>query len=135
MWTTKLVGKFKNRNTYAREDNITLPSSATTGYSSEIDFLQPRLKNNNFYVNFSAKASAVSGTNIDIALYGANESGGTKYLLLDAVVADLTDGTIKQNVIDLNQYPAPYYYLAYTTDADESANTIEFVITYPQTDK
>jgi len=113
----------------------TLPGSATTEYSSEIDFLEPQLKNNNYYVSFSFNASAVSGTNLDIALYGASTSGGTKSLLKDAVVADITATGRATGVIDLNAYPANYYYLAWTSDADESANTITVDIDFATPDK
>lgn len=106
------------------ESAVTLPSSATTEYSSVISFLKARCDGTNQYVTFAFKASAVSGTNLDIALYGANTSGGTKFLLKDAVVADITDATKAAGVIDINAYPAPFYYLAWTADADESANTI-----------
>jgi hypothetical protein len=110
----------------------TLPSSATTEYSSEITFLHPN-ENLNKYVGFTFEASAVSGTNLDIALYGATASGGTKSLLKDAVVADITDTTRATGIIDLHAYPMPYYYLAWTSDADESANTIAVTVTYPGT--
>jgi hypothetical protein len=111
-------------------ETYTLPASATTEYSTEIDFLEPNLANNNFYVAFSFNASAVSGTNLDIALYGASESGGTKVQLLDAVVADITATGRATGVVDLNAYPAAYYYLGWTSDADESANTIEVEIEF-----
>ena len=103
----------------------TLPGSATTEYSAEIDFLKYRNKaNNNEYASFVLNASAVTGTNLDIALYGSYESGGTKFLLKDALVADLTATGAVAGVIDIKAYPAPYYYVAWTSDVDESANTI-----------
>lgn len=105
-------------------ESSTLPGSATTEYSAVMDFLKARADGTNQYVTFAFKASAVTGTNLDIALYGANTSGGTKFLLKDAVVADITDATKAAGVIDLNAYPAPYYYIAWTSDADESSNTI-----------
>ena len=110
------------------EETKTLPGSATTGYSTEIDFLKISRDTNNKYVSLLVNCSAVSGTNVDIALYGAMTSGGDKFLLLDAVVADVTTGVVKGGVFDLNAYPAPYYYIAYTTDADEDANTITMTV-------
>ena len=111
----------------AKELTITLPSSATTEYGSEIDFLTP-----DHYVSFGFNASAVSGTNLDIALYGAYESGGTKYLLKDAVVSDITATGLVFGGVDLQSYPAPYYYLAWTSDANEVANTIDCFIVSPE---
>lgn len=104
----------------------TLPASATTEYSSEIQFIKvrPRDKSNGQYVTFTFKASAVSGTNLDIALYGAEKKSGTKFLLKDAVVADIADATKVAGVLDMQTYPASVYYIAWTADANESANTI-----------
>lgn len=120
--------KTENRMLVA-EETKTLPSSATTEYSSEIDFLRFRdLSKEHEYVTFVINPSGVSGTNLDIALYGANESGGTKFLLKDALVADITAAGAVASVIDLKAYPAPYYYVAWTSDADESANTITVTV-------
>jgi len=109
----------------------TLPGSATTEYSSEIDFLKLDPENNNRYISLLVTASGVAGTNVDIGLYGAHTSGGTKFLLLDAPVADLAAGALaKGGRIDLNAYPAPYYYIGWTTDADESGNTTTVSIAF-----
>lgn len=110
----------------------TLPASATIGYSSEINAIKvkPRKKQAGQYVNFVFTPSAITGTNLDIALYGAMTAGGTKFLLLDALVADLTvDGQAVAGVIDVQAYPAPFYYVAWTADVNESANTIKVEIT------
>lgn len=110
------------------KETKTLPSSATTEYSSEIDFLKPDNSKEHCYVEFGFNPSAVTGANLDIALYGAFETGGTKYLLKDAIVADITAPGLVFGQVDLNAYPAPYYYLAWTSDADESANTIDVYV-------
>ena len=105
-------------------ESYTLPSSATIGYSSVIK-KQPDMSKANKYVTCTFNASAVSGTNLDIALYGSDtEAGTTKFLLKDAVVADITATGTVAGQVDLNAYPAAYYFLAWTADADESANTI-----------
>ena len=106
-------------------ESYTLPSSATTEYSSVIKKVKPNLDNANRYVEIGFNASAVTGTNLDIALYGSDtEAGTSKYLLKDAIVADITATGWSFGQVDLNAYPAPYYFLAWTSDADESANTI-----------
>jgi len=122
-WTsTGVTGK--KRNITLLEETFTLPASATIGYSTVIDDFGPNLDNNNRWISASFNASAVTGTNLDIALYGASSDGGTKFLLKDAVVADITATGTVAGLIDLNAYPAAFYYLAWTADADESANTI-----------
>lgn len=120
-WTKTSKGKM-----LLYSETVTLPSSATTEYGSVIDSEQigPNLDKLNRYVTFVFNASAVSGTNLDIALYGATTQGGTKFNLKDAVVADITATGKVAGVVDLNAYPAPFYYLGWTSDANESANTI-----------
>ena len=122
-----LVNKTQNGMGYLYESK-TLPSSATVGYSSEINAIKPKLDGSVQNVGFALKASAVSGTNLDIALYGAMKSGGTKFLLKDAVVADITTSAKAIGYVDVNQYPAPFYYIGWTADANESANTIELEV-------
>ena len=116
----------RSENTYlVAEEDYTLPSSATTEYSSEIDFIKAINRDTQSeYVSFVITVDAVSGTYLDIALYGAYESGGTKFLLKDAVVADITGAGTSAGIVDIKAYPAPYYYIGWTSDADESANTL-----------
>lgn len=120
----------ENDMVVAKEMNVTLPN-ATTGYSSEIDFLKVDPDKTNQYVTLIITASAVSGTNLDIILYGADSPGGTKYQLKDAIVADITDTTPAVAIVDLNAYPAPYYYIGWTADSDESSNTIDVKFLVP----
>jgi hypothetical protein len=116
-----------------KEESVALPSATGTGYSSEINFLKVDPSKNNKYFSIMVSTSTVSGSNIDFALYGAYVSGGTKYQLLDAIVADHTTSASATNnaaSVDLNAYPAPYYYIGWTVDANESANTVSVYITY-----
>jgi len=114
----------------------TLPSSAAQEFGSVIDFLKPRCDGTTQYITFIFLPTAVTGTNLDIALYGSTDSAGTsKYLLKDIVVADLTvDAMAVAGKIDINAYPAPYYFIAWTADADEHLNTItvDIVPEFPQ---
>jgi hypothetical protein len=110
------------------ESGVTLPSSATTEYSSEISGIKVRVnddKKMNQYVSWLIEASAVSGTNVDINLHGAHTSGGTKFLLKADLVTALTNSVKARGaVIDMKAYPASFYYIGWTSDANESANTI-----------
>lgn len=107
-----------------RTETKTLPSSATLEYSSVMSFLKVIKGRLNQYVSFLVSASAVSGTNLDIALYGAMTESGTKFLLKDAIVADVTNGVAQGGVIDLQAYPCPNYFVGWTADTDEDANTV-----------
>lgn len=107
------------------QETYTLPASATIGYSTEIDFFSFNSELANKNVTVVLNASAVSGTNLDISLHGTWEKGGSKVALVsDALVADITATGNNVDILDLNSYPMPYYYVAWTADADESANTI-----------
>lgn len=112
-------------------ETCTLPASATTGYSSVIDFMTPD-GNPTRYISVLAVVSAVSGSeNIDFALYGAMTPTGSKFLLKDAVVADLTNASkIGGGVVDLNAYPAPYYFIGFLANADESGSTVALSLYY-----
>ena len=127
-----LAPKTTNGFSVVQETGVTLPSSATTEYGSEIDTVKYGLNADfstlNKYVAFRVKVSAVSGTNFDIAIYGAWTSGGTKFLLKDAPVADIVAATASIAVLDVNAAIglAPFIYVAWTADADEDANTIEY---------
>ena len=100
-----------------------------TSYSSEIDFGKYDHRQLTKFLGYHFVASAVTGTNLDIALMGAHSSGGTKILLLDAVVADITDNTPVIAFKDINLYPMPYYYIRIITDGDETSNTLTITIT------
>ena len=107
------------------QETYTLPASATIGYSTEIDFFSfdPKIANKN--VTVVLNASAVSGTNLDVSLHGTWEAGGSKVTLVsDTLVADITATGNNVDILDLNTVPMPYYYIGWTADADESANTI-----------
>lgn len=103
-----------------------LPADTTQVYSSVIKGFVPDLRNESRNITIVCTPSAITGTNLDIALYGSKTSAGTsKFLLKDAVVADLTaDATAVAGVVDLNDYPAAYYFLGITADTDESANSM-----------
>lgn len=114
----------------AQEAGVTLPASATTEYSTVIPFMGPN-GNQNRYISVLVSASTVSGTNLDIQLHGAMTPTGSKFLLKDTIVTDVTNGVVQGGVIDLNAYPAPYYFVSWTADANESANTITVTLFIP----
>ncbi len=102
-----------------------LPGDTTETFSEVIKGFVPNLKNESRNITIVCTPSAVTGTNIDIKLYGSKtEAGTSKFLLKDAVVADLTDGTAVAGVVDLNDYPAAFYFVSFTCDGDESANSM-----------
>jgi hypothetical protein len=127
-WTKKTVNGM-----LVATEVVTLPASATIGYTSEIDFLKA-VDDSARYISVVCTASAISGTNVDVSLHGTDTTGGTKFTLVsDTVVADITNSAKTAGAaLNLAAYPAPYYYIGLTADADESANTMTVVIMVPQ---
>jgi hypothetical protein len=128
--------KSVNNNGYTSyTETVTLPASATSGYSSEIDFLEADPDNATKKVIVVANASAVSGTNLDLSLIGhwtSGTAGASMVSLVDAYIADITATGNNIDVLDVNSYPMPYYRLKHISDADESANTITYTVLVKQ---
>lgn len=126
VWDSKSAGKGE---VAFLTETITLPASAVREYSSVIEQFGPNFRFANRYIMVGLNPSAVSGSNLDIALYGSTDRAGTtKVLLTDAIIADLTATGWVFGQVDLNAYPFPFYWIAWTADADESANTIQVLI-------
>jgi len=107
-----------------------LPASAVREYGAAFEVKSG--PNNARYIHGWLQASTVTGTNLDIGLYGADTLTGTKRELKDALVADITDNTLAKFVIDLKPNGmAPFLFLAWLADGDESANTIAYGIFIP----
>ena len=124
-WTPRTV----NDMIYFTE-TYTLPSSGT-GYSSEIDFIKMGIYGGLRFVRFALETSATPDASIDIKLYGAYTSGGTKIELLDPLVSDITaTGEVASSTaLDMWNYPMPYFYVGWKVGADESAKTILVTLT------
>ena len=127
-----------NNNGYkVYTETLTLPASATVGYSSEIDFLEADPDNATKKVIIVANASAVSGTNLDLEIVGHWTKGtaGASMISLgvDGYIADITATGNNIDVLDVNTIPMPYHRLEHLADADESANTITYTIIVKQT--
>lgn len=122
--------KRSNKGVAFLDETYTLPSSAVREYSSVIVEMLPDPKRQNRYISVAMYPSAITGSDLDIALYGSVDRSGTdKFQLVDAVLTDLTvDATWVVGLIDLNAYPAPFYFLAWLPDVNESANTIRVIV-------
>ena len=120
-WTKKTVN---GMGVYT--ETVTLGTTGSV-YTSKIDFLNLGIHANK-YVTLSGYCATVSGTNVDVALYGSmNDS--TYIQALDAPIADITTGTTKGATVDFKAYPYPYYKLGFLVDTDESANNVVVTIT------
>ncbi len=112
-------------------------AGAAQGFTTVINAIKVRSKSlvigesgsNGQYVSFSFNASAVTGTNLDIALYGCdNAAGNDMYLLLDPLVADITATGKITAILDIQAYPAPFYFISVTGDNAEVGNTLAISI-------
>lgn len=114
------------------EETLTLPGGAAqTVYTAEIGFIGVSPTKTRSKVLIEVVASAVSGTNVDVALVGAYTKSGTKTTLVAALVAALTDATPALASVDLNDEAAMVYYISFLADADESANNVTVRIYVP----
>lgn len=115
-------------------ETVTLASSATYAFTSEIDFIPYENQVDNQYVGLTCVASAVTGTNVDVSLHGYSTSGtagSATNVLVDAPgsIADLTNSAkTAQKTFDIKPYPMPYYKIGLLCDVDESANTVAVTI-------
>jgi len=110
-------------------EDFVLPDT-TTDYMSEVSFLKvdPTTESKNVTIVGTMDSGAVKEVGLD--LYGAYEAGGTKFLLKSDVftVFAIGDKDTRAGVIDINDYPAPYYYLGATTgDTEVSTLTVHIL--------
>ena len=120
-WTIKTENSM-----LVKTETVTGPN-VTVVYSSEISTIGPDLSREKRYITIGAKASASFTSDGVIQLYGAFSSGGTKFALCDV---DTTLTTILESFpIDLNAYPAPYYYIGVKSTGNNSAKTVDLYIT------
>ena len=102
------------------------------GYTTVIDAIKIRQGNDRpetQRITFTFDATAVTGSNLDVALYGSNDRAGTdKYLLKDILVADITATGIAIGIFDLQLYPAPFYFISVIGDNAETGNTLALTI-------
>lgn len=112
------------------EETISLVDTAKA-YTAEIDFVGPDPSREFKYVLVEIVASAVTGTNLDVALEGAVRKSGTLTVLLDAIVADITDTTPALARLDLNEYSAMVYKFSFLSDTDETANSVTVRVWIP----
>ena len=112
------------------EETITGPN-ATTVYSSEISEVIPSFNLANKKIGIYLKASAVA-TDLTVDIYGSYTSGGTKVKLASNVLSG-NIGTTSPSfyALDVNAYPAPYYYIAIVSTADNSSNTVDVKVMIP----
>jgi len=123
----------KNNGDVTWQSVVDIAASSATYYTNEISFMGPDLSNNNRWVAVHVSMAAVTSTHVEVALYGVTVTGGTKFALKTTLVANLTTGAVLNagGVVDLNAYPAAYYYVGLTTDADDAANDATVSIFVP----
>ena len=122
-WKKSTVGSFGDQ--LAVQTGIAAPASPFTVLTDEIDFLSLSKNYPNRYISVLVEGTGdVTSTSIEVALYGSAVPGGTKFLLVDNIVTALTNSAKTSGArLDLNDYPAPYYYISMTSDADDTTGT------------
>jgi hypothetical protein len=120
-WVQSPVGPANGDAQY--KSVVTGATDTTQTYLPVITFMTNSLnRHRHVFLNFYFPV--VTGTNIDVAIYGSMTPTGTKFLLLDAPVADITTaGAAKGTEFDVNAYPAPYYWVSLIYDGNNGGNT------------
>lgn len=108
-----------------------LAGSATTTYTAVMDFLEYNARSGGVQgVTVTGEATAVSGTDVNIHLFGSfNNNTANAIKLIDSVVT-VTNGVKASGTFDLRSYPVPYLWLGVQTDTDESGNDITIYVHY-----
>lgn len=102
----------------------------TTVYSSAITRMNLRPVGS--VIIILLQASAVTGTNVDINLYGSDTEAGTvKRLITTDLVTALADTTEAIAYVTVSDKPWPYLFLSFLSDADETLNTVTVTIIAP----
>lgn len=106
--------------------------STAKAYTAEIDFFKMGPYGGVRWLRVAATPDTITGSNYDVTLEGAYESGGTKVVLKDEIIADMTvDGAEVATTVawDLWSTPMPFLYLAFLSDTDETSNEIAITLT------
>ena len=124
MALTKLT---KNDGLLVSEDAITGPNN-TTAYSTQLLDLKPDTNKTTNKVLIAIKASGAFTTNGTMDIYGSwsptnQESLGEKFQLVDNALSGNISTAWQTYVLDLNAFPAPYYYVAVHSTGDNSGKT------------
>ena len=121
-WKHSTIGSFGDR--VSVDSALAAPASAIAVYTPEIDFIPLSKHPTRFISILCLGTGTVTSTHVEVALYGSATPGGTKFLLADNIVTALTNSVKVQGaVLDLNLYPAPYYYISFTSDGDDTTST------------
>lgn len=132
-WSSKVIN---NRGDVLHTLAITsLPGDTTPATTLRVPLrCGPDMQRVNRYISIVMVASAVAGSNLDIALQGGVDTSMTgEFTLLDAPVADITNAAkTKGGVVDLNAYPAVAYAFNITADADNLANGLTIYVFEPK---
>ncbi len=111
---------------FMRETAHALPN-ATTNYTEELTILQPDITREKKYANFVVVYPSSLAGNLTTNLYASWDGGTTKVLMAAIKSASSTAGTYTAQ-IDLNQYPAPKYYIGFVAVGNESSRTAEIIV-------
>jgi hypothetical protein len=110
------------------KETTLLPADTTPTYGSSIKFALPDYSQAARKIAIGISIDTVTGADVDFALMGVIE--GVETLLLDAFIADYTNGSgLVTGVVDLNAYPAQEYKIRFITAGNESANTLTMYVT------
>jgi hypothetical protein len=130
-WTKKTIGSFGDQ--LYQETGLTAAAAAGAVYSPEMQIPIDANRTTRYISVLCEQTGSITSASITVALWVAFVQGGQKFKVADNIVTALTNAAKTQgNRLDLNAYPAPYYYIGYTSTANDSAASFKTSVYIPQ---
>lgn len=103
----------------------------TTVFVSVPGDVRPDKEKANENITVLAKASGAITTNLTVGLYGRLTEDATPVLLkADIYSGNISHTAMKAAVIDLNDYPMPFYSIGLVSTADNDGIDVDVVVVY-----
>ena len=125
-----LVEKTVNDRTLISENGIAIGAAAAVVTTSHvIRSLKPNFEIPNRRISVAVKVSAAVNAGTRVGLFGSFEEGGAIVPVQAAIFGASAPGiTWSYATVDLNASPMPFYFIGITAAADDSAKTLDMVV-------
>jgi hypothetical protein len=125
-----MVERTENGRTLISETGVAIGAAAGVVTTSHvIRSLKPNFELQNRRISVAVKVSAAVNAGTRVGLFGSFEEGGAIVQVQAAIFGANAPGTAwSYATVDLNASPMPYYFIGVTAAADDSAKTLDLVI-------
>jgi hypothetical protein len=125
-----MVERTENGRTLLTENGVAIGAAAAAVTTSQIiKSLKPNFELQNRRISVAVRVSAAVNAGTRVGLFGSFEEGGTIVQVQAAIFGANAPGTAwSYATVDLNASPMPYYYIGIVAAADDSAKTLDLVV-------